>query len=262
MTQQEWAFVRVVTHNEVARVSMNRPEARNALSLEALDELTAVYRWLAEQSDLRVVVLEGAGKAFSVGFDLQSFASLLVGGKPDPAAIKEAARRGKATVDAIVQCPMVTICSVHGYVIGGGFLLAAACDIRVASESCIFSLPEVDLGLPLIWGGIPLLSRELGLPLARELVLTGRKAAAAELHTRGFLHHLVGSNERQDKSVALAEELAGKPEWAIRMVKEQFLECEQGAFRAETDEERFVQAVTDPRFLPHALRYVQGIRKG
>ncbi|HTY96714.1 MAG TPA: enoyl-CoA hydratase/isomerase family protein, partial [Solirubrobacteraceae bacterium] len=103
-----------------------------------------------------------------------------------------------------------TVARIHGYCVGGAVVLAAACDLRVAGESAVFSIPEVDLGIPLAWGGIPRLVREIGPAMTRELVLTCRPFSAAEARELGFLNRVVADDRLEGAVEELVDELLGK----------------------------------------------------
>src|SRR5579862_2465680 len=166
----------------VARITLARPERLNALNPQALAELVTAADQIAAVDGLKVVVVDGTGRAFCAGYDLDA-----VDGAPD-------ARRvdlGRQMAEAISAIPALTIAAIHGHCVGGGLVLAAACDLRVAADTTRFAIPEVDLGIPLAWGGIPRLVRELGPALTKELVLTCRPFSAAEAQAAGFLNHVV-----------------------------------------------------------------------
>jgi enoyl-CoA hydratase/carnithine racemase len=104
-------------------------------------------------------------------------------------------------------------------VVGGGVVLAAACDLRVAAEDVRFSIPEVDLGIPLAWGGIPRLVREIGPALTKELVMTCRPFGADEAKAAGFLNRVVAEDRLDDEVDELAEAVASRPRFAVLATK-------------------------------------------
>lgn len=122
--------------------------------------------------------------------------------------------------EAISGIPALTIAGIHGHCVGGALVLAAACDLRLAAESTRFSIPEVDFGIPLAWGGIPRLVRELGPAMTKELVLTCRPFTAAEAHSLGFLNRVVPDEALESEVEKLAEDLAAKPGFLIRQTKQ------------------------------------------
>jgi enoyl-CoA hydratase/carnithine racemase len=246
-------------NDDTAWVTLSRPSVRNALSPETLEEIIAAMGVIDGNPDIRVAVLQGDGPAFSVGFDLNAMAALVTNaGALDEENLRSMARLGQEAVDAVGACRAVTIASVHGYAIGGGFLLMAACDFRIAADDTRFSIPEVDIGIPLLWGGVPRLVYELGPSLAKELIMTCRRFGVSELATSRFIHQAVSAADRPDCTAQLVDELCARPTYPLRETKAQF-EALRAAYcdGLPPDEERFVSAVLHPDFLATAMAYVQ-----
>lgn len=197
----------------VGRLTLNRPEKLNPLSTTTLREIADAAAWFDEQRDVKVVVVAGAGRAFSAGADLGSFA-----GKPE-VSTHQAAELGHAMARAVEGMRAVTIARLHGWCVGGGVVLASACDLRVASADARFSIPEVDLGLPLTWSGIPLLVRELGPALTKELVLTCRPFDADEALQFRFVNRVVPAAEIDGVVDELATSLAAKASYPLSATK-------------------------------------------
>lgn len=229
-----------------------RPDKLNALSRQLLVDLVATCRWLDDQADVKVVVLRGKGRAFCAGFDLANFTDA------DAPPI-ETADLGRRATDALSDVRPLTIAAVHGHCIGGGLLLAAACDLRVAARSVRFAIPEVDLGIPLGWGGIPRLVRELGPAVTKELVLTCRPFDAHEARQLRFVNEVVDDADLGDRADALAASLAAKPAYALRATKEQVNAVAEemgGTRRNTTDRDLIVGAMHDPESRAVALGYL------
>ena len=121
--------------------------------------------------------------------------------------------------DALEDMRALSIAAIHGWCVGGGLVLAAACDLRLAAEDAQFSIPEIDLGIPLAWGGIPRLVREIGPALTKELVLTCRPFDAAEAKAAGFINQLVPADDLDASAQALAQSLAAKASHALFSTK-------------------------------------------
>lgn len=205
--------LRTEVDGPLGRLTLARPEKLNPLSTQTLTELAAAARWFDERPEVKVVVVSGAGRSFSAGADLGSLSG------PTDVPIREAADRGRQMADALESMRALSIASIRGWCVGGGLVLAAACDLRVAAEDARFSIPEVDLGIPLAWGGIPRLVREIGPALTKELVLTCRPFDACEAKAAGFLNRLV-PEEALDRSVEeLARSLCAKASHAIFSTK-------------------------------------------
>ena len=242
----------------LGRLTLNRPEKLNPLSVETLCELAAAARWFDEQADVKVVIVSGAGRAFSAGADLATFTG------PQEVSTRDAADRGREMADALEQMRALSVAAIQGWCIGGGVVLAAACDLRVASEDARFSIPEIDLGIPLAWGGIPRLVREIGPALAKELVLTCRPFDAAEAKAAGFVNRVVPADALDAEVLALAESLAAKAGHAIFSTKRHVNAVTAqmvGAMRSWADADGLVTALTDPECVEARRRYLSG-RKG
>jgi enoyl-CoA hydratase/carnithine racemase len=206
------SVVEVVVDGEVCRLTLNRPDKLNALNDAVRVGLQEAVDDVMERTDVRVVVMAGAGRAFSAGADLR-------GPLPRVASNPMAQRRANGTwqrlLNDIERLPQVTIAQLHSHVIGGALLLAAACDFRVGADDTSVWIPELALGIPLTWAGIPRLAREIGLPRTRELVMTGRKVAADEAREWGFLHRVVAIDELDRAVDALVAELLAQPAHAL-----------------------------------------------
>jgi enoyl-CoA hydratase/carnithine racemase len=185
------------------RIALNRPDKLNPLSTETLQALVQAARWLDEQPDVKVVVLSGNGRAFSAGADVSLFSSE----EPGVAARRKAADAGWQMAEAIEAMRAITIARIHGHCVGGAVLLAAACDLRVAADTTRFSIPEVELGIPLGWGGIPRLVREIGPAMTKELVLTCRPFTAEEARGLGLVNRVVGEPLLDETVEELAAQL-------------------------------------------------------
>jgi enoyl-CoA hydratase/carnithine racemase len=206
----------------LGRLTLNRPERLNAIGATMLQELAEAARWFDSHRELRVVIMSGAGRAFCAGADLQDSAMTTTDPKPGNSWLyrREVGQYGLRASDAIEQMRAVTIAQVHGYAVGGGVVLMAVCDLRVAAEDAWFFIPEVDLGLPLAWGGIPKLVREIGPAMTKELVMTCRRFSPAEAKQMGFLNRVVPLAQLEAEVEELARELIEKPSVPVAITKE------------------------------------------
>jgi enoyl-CoA hydratase/carnithine racemase len=207
-------LVRVEVAGRVATVTLDRPEALNAISTELALELAAAVEPLGVDPGVGAVVLTGAGeRAFCVGADLKQRA-----GFDDQGWFvqREAFRRGFA---AVRRCPLPTVAAVAGFALGGGTELAISCDLVVAAGDATFGLPEVRLGLVPAGGGTQLLARRVGRSAARDLVLTGRRVTAAEALALGLADRVVPAAEVLGAATTLAAEMAANAPTAVRMAK-------------------------------------------
>lgn len=247
------AVVRREVDGAIGRIVLVRPEKLNALSRAVLEGLAAGAAWFDEQPEVKVVVISGEGRAFSAGFDLadRSWAEL---GPPE-----RSAEVGRAMAEAIAGMRAVTVAAIQGHCVGGGVVLAAACDLRVVADDVRFRIPEVDLGVPLFWTGTPRLVRELGPALAKELILTGRVFDATEAKAMRFVNRIVPAGELAATAEALAAELAAKPALVLRTTKEQVELASPSVPAADegvdADVRGFAEALADPEGRAIAARY-------
>lgn len=202
------------TAGAVGRLILDRPQRLNALSDGMLRGLIAAAEELTA-SDVRTVLVSGRGRAFCAGYDRDGFRALgdAGGGREEAAAL------GGRMADAIAGMRPVTIAVLHGHVVGGGVVLALACDLRLAAADTVFSIPEVDLGIPLGWGGLPRLVTEVGPARARELVMTGRTFTAGEAERIGIVNRVVPADGLADAAETLAAQIAAKPMLPIATTK-------------------------------------------
>jgi enoyl-CoA hydratase len=199
----------------VAVLTLNRPEALNALSVEMLDALDDLLDAIEDEASLRAVVLTGAGeKAFTAGADIAHMktASAL--------EAREYAKRGHAITGRLESFPKPVIAAVNGYALGGGCELALACDLRLAGERARFGLPEVNLGILPGWGGTQRLARATSPGFAKEIIFTARMVKPDEALRRGLVNAVHPDAELLDRAVELGETIATKPPWAIAAAKE------------------------------------------
>jgi enoyl-CoA hydratase/carnithine racemase len=244
----------------VATVLLNRPERLNALSRQLLAELITACRWLDAEPSIKVAVVRGAGRAFSAGFDLNDFRAVDTATSP-----RESADLGRRAAEALTDVRPITVAAIHGHCVGGGVVLAAACDLRIAADDASFSIPEVDLGIPLAWGGIPRLVRELGPAVTKELVLTCRPFSADEARALRFLNRVVPAGELVAAADALAAELATKPWFSLRATKTHVnavMDEIAGTARNANDADTLVAAMADPESQAASRAYLERLVPG
>lgn len=239
----------------VARLTLGRPDKLNALSPALLGELIDAARDLDDQPEVKVVIVAGAGRAFCSGFDLGAFAAQEGEGRT-----RETADLGRRMAEAVTGMRALTIAQVHGHCVGGGLVLAASCDLRLAAADTVFSIPEVELGIPLAWGGIPRLVREIGPAMTKELVLTCRPFGAEEGRALGFLNRVVPAPELAEAADALAAQLAQRSALTLTATKAHVnAAAEDLASTADAvrDADVLLAAVADPESRAAAARYLQ-----
>ena len=191
----------------IGQLTLNQPEKLNPLGTDTLQDIIDAATFFNNEN-ASVVIICGNGRAFTAGFDLREFSNPETTGK-------DGAVLGREMAEAVDRMKPVTIASLHGYCVGGGVVLASACDLRIASENTTFSIPEVDLGIPLAWGGIPRLVREIGPAMTKELVMTCRPFDAEEAKSLGFINRVVKDADLESQTMNMAEAIRKRPQSVI-----------------------------------------------
>jgi enoyl-CoA hydratase/carnithine racemase len=211
----------VEENGAIARVWLDRPARLNALDGAALEELITAFDALSRR-DVAVVVLGGRGTSFCAGADRTDPPGRVPPESGGARARRWAAQLGRRATEAIERCEAITIARLHGHVIGGGVVLAAACDLRVAAESTRFLIPEVELGIPLTWGAVPRLAASVGPARAKELILLAEPFDGARAERLGFLNRVVPEADLDEAVGTMAARVTAQPDWAVHMTKTQF----------------------------------------
>ncbi|PSQ02833.1 enoyl-CoA hydratase [Halobacteriales archaeon QS_5_70_17] len=204
--------IRLDRDGDVATITVDRPDAMNALNTEVLE---ALLEALEEAADAQVLVLTGAGdRAFVGGADIAYMSELSV------AEAQDYAELGHRVTDAVESFPGPVIAAINGYAFGGGCELALASDLRVASQNAVIGQTEVDLGIVPGWGGTQRLSRIVGDATARRMVFFGERVDAEDAQRLGLVGKVVAQSELDGHVAEMAEDLAEKPAFALRSAKE------------------------------------------
>lgn len=199
----------------IAIVTLNRPQAANALSLEMLKELNSSLKQIRYDHSLRCVILTGAGeKAFCAGADLKERASM------NETEVQRTVKLIGYTISSIEELPQPVIAAINGSAFGGGLELALACDIRIAADTAKMGLTETSLGIIPGAGGTQRLPRLIGAAKAKELIYTARRIDAFEAEHLGIISKITESNQLLNVAVTLANEIARNAPIALRAVKQ------------------------------------------
>lgn len=196
----------------VLLITLNRPEARNALSTALLAELEQVLALAAAEDDIRCVVLTGGEKVFAAGADIKEIAA------HTPVSVLSDRRPGHW--QAIRKFPKPIIAAVNGYALGGGCELAMHADIIIAGEKARFGQPEVNLGIIPGAGGTQRLTHAVGKSMAMKMVLAGEMIDAQTAVAFGLAAEVTAPEQTIDRALELAETIAAKPPVAVRLAKE------------------------------------------
>ena len=200
------------------KITINRPDQLNSVTKKVLEEMEHAMKEFRKDPDVRAVILTGAGdKAFSAGADLK-------GGifTPETDSVQGAklARLGQEFTEMIERYEKPVIAAVNGLALGGGWEIALACDVVVASENAQFAQPEINIGLIPGWGGTQRLPRLIGRNKAKELMFTGDRLTAKEAERIGVVSRVVPASQLQEAALELARKLASKSPIMLRLVKQ------------------------------------------
>jgi enoyl-CoA hydratase len=196
-------------------LTVNRPQALNALNTATLDELADAVARVAEDPAARVALVTGAGdKAFVAGADISAMQTMSA---LEAHAFSE---KGQRVMHALEALPIPVIALVNGYALGGGCELAMACDWIIASERAVFGQPEVNLGIPPGFGGTQRLARQVGRARALELITTARQIKADEALRMGLVNHVVPGEQLMEKGLEIARLIVAKGPVAVRVSKQ------------------------------------------
>ncbi len=196
----------------VALVTLNRPDKLNALNAQTVKDLDTVFDELKDNNEVYVIILTGSGeKAFVAGADILELNKL------DMIAAKEFSERGQSVFNKIENFDKPVIAAVNGFALGGGCELALACHIRLASETAKFGQPEVNLGIIPGYGGTQRLARLINTGRAMEYILTADMIDANDAYRIGLVNKIYPPNELIEGAMKMAKKIAGKGQQAIRL---------------------------------------------
>lgn len=209
----------------VARILFNRPGGANRIERGDLDRLDTDLSALEARGDVRVLILTGAGRHFSSGFDLRALAATEgapsgeAPGSPDPDPSAEGQNAFAALVDRIEDTPLITLAALNGPAIGGASDIALACDLRLGTPSCAFMMPAARFGLPLYPGLLRRYATRLGLDEAKRLILTAGRIEAETLRARGLVAEIVPPEALEARALDLALAVAAHPHAPLSAMK-------------------------------------------
>jgi enoyl-CoA hydratase/carnithine racemase len=251
--------IEVSVDGDRGTLSLDRPQKLNPLSSHTLNEIEDAARWFDGFDDLKVVVVAGKGRAFSAGADVSAFGAA----EPGARHPRDDGDSGWRMARAMEEIRAVTIAKVQGWCVGGGLVLAAVCDLRVAARSARFSIPEVELGIPLAWGGIPRLVREIGPAMTKELVMTCREFGPDEAKAAGFLNRVVDDDRLDEVVEDLVATLVRMPKLALLATKAHtnaVTESMVSTGRSWSDVDGLLGGLRDPEGRASAQRYLERVR--
>ncbi len=207
--------LRVEIENNIALVTINRPEALNALNESTLCELKSAMAEFHDNEAVQVVIITGSGKkAFVAGADIVAMQQL------SALEARRFSHLGHDLMRSIETCAKPVIAAVNGFALGGGCELALSCDIRIVSENARFSQPEVNLGVIPGFGGTQRLARLVGKARALEMLLTGDMIDAEQAYQMGLVNRVVAQEALIETATEMATKIVNKGPYAVRQVKE------------------------------------------
>jgi enoyl-CoA hydratase/carnithine racemase len=222
--------VEVSVDGRVGLLQLNRPEARNALSPELMEELASQVERFDGDPEVRCIVIAGSDEVFAAGADIGALAER---------EFHEAVFHPASSFwGRLAGCRTPLVAAVSGWALGGGCELALICDLIVASETAEFGQPEITLGIIPGGGGTQRLTRAAGKQRAMELVLTGRRFDAHEAERIGIVNAVVKKREWLDAALELARRIASRPPIAARLAKQAVLAAEETGLGAGLEQER------------------------
>jgi enoyl-CoA hydratase len=230
MTESSYETILLAVDGPVATVTLNRPQALNALNAPLLGELVDALTKLDADEAVRCIVITGNERAFAAGADIKEMA--------EASSVDMLRRNALARYDAVRKIAKPIIAAVSGWALGGGCELAMACDMIVASETARFGQPEINIGIMPGAGGTQRLTRALGKARAMELILTGDYLSAQEAHARGLVNRVAPPELYLEEAQKLARRIAAQPPVAVRLAKDAVLKAQDLSIEEGLDYER------------------------
>ncbi len=233
-------FERIIleTDGPVATMTINRPEKMNAVNNATAEEIDQALDEISGNSDLRVLILTGAGdKAFVAGADIHELAAR------DTLLGRSETRRRQEIYTRIEQLEIPSIAAINGWALGTGLELAMACTVRLASEKARLGQPEINLGIIPGAGGTQRLPKLVGVGRAMELVLTGDPVDARRAYDMGLVNRVVAPDELKNEARKLAKTLAARPQMAVQYGKEAVLRFSEGSLAEGLAHESYLHAL-------------------
>jgi enoyl-CoA hydratase len=199
----------------IGLITINRPEAMNALDFETYDQFGSALQEVKNDSELRAIIITGKGKSFCAGLDLKAAVQIKALTKLE--SVRLIKRLQKYFTFEAIDKPVIS--AVNGHALGNGCDIALACDFVIASEKAKFSMAYTNIGLIPDMGGTFRLPRLVGLPMARRLIFTGETIDAPRALEIGMIEEVVSDDALRDRALAFAEQLAQRPPIALAMAK-------------------------------------------
>ncbi len=214
----------VETNHQIATITINNPEKLNCLDMEMLELLESVLIRMKKEKSANAIILKGAGdKAFSTGGNLKDFGKL--SGFEE---IRKWIAYGNEVFNLLENMPVATIAAINGYAMGGGLELALSCDLRIATNNSVFSMPELNHGWVPGWGGLSRLRRLIGESKAKEVIMLGERIDANEAHRIGLVNKVCESNNLESNILEISSKLSKIDPFIMEMSKTSIMDHHRG----------------------------------
>jgi len=210
----DFELLRYAGDGPTARITLDRPEKRNALSIALSDELIRAIDHVQKSTDVKVLVIQGAGETFCAGDDITEMHTW-----GDANAVMRRVRLYQTMANALEELDKVTVAAVDGFAVGGGLEITMACDFVVATRRAVWGMPEVDVGITPGWGGTTRMARLIGRRMTKEVNLLGALHPAARAVQLGLWNRAVPDERLEAEVDALVEVLLSKNQQAVRQLK-------------------------------------------
>ncbi|MBN2622464.1 MAG: enoyl-CoA hydratase/isomerase family protein [Acidimicrobiales bacterium] len=260
MPEDHFAGVTVIADGPIGRLRLDRADGRSVLDHPLLGGLVDAARWFDEREDVRVVVVESAGRAFCSGFD-----AFDPGPPPLDGSIEASIDLGRQAMNAVTAMRALTIARVHGRARGGGVVLALACDLQVVVADAVLSLPESHLAMPIPWATLPRLVRQIGPMRTKDIVLTAREFTGEQAGRWGMVTEVVSTPAELDDTVdALARAVVASPRLVVEQVLaevDRLAEAMGSTADGAADIERMVAAAADEGCRTARAAYLEAWRR-
>ncbi len=210
----EYHGLKVEIRDKIALITMSRPQALNALNSDVISDFNRAVKELSQNKDIRVLIITGEGKAFIAGADIKELSEM------NPAGAYTFSRKGQQAFERLEQLDIPVIAAVNGFALGGGCELAMACDMRIASTTAKFGMPEVTLGLMPGFAGTQRLTKLVGYSNAMYMMTTAETITAEEALRLGLVQIVAEPHQLMDTSMEVAQKIASRGKYAVKAVKE------------------------------------------
>lgn len=202
----ELETIRIEGSGPIRELVLNRPKVHNAVNAQFIADLTEAAISLDRLQDVRAVIVRGEGKSFCSGADLKA-------PRANTTQSIDLSKAGARMADILTNLSPITIACMHGYCIGGGAVIPATCDFRLAARSTSLTVNEVSIGFNLTWHTIPALVQLVGPARAKEMIILGHTYGADQLLDYGFVNEVLDDDALLPRARELAEEICNQPPW-------------------------------------------------